>query len=271
MPPDNLGYSVFLSLDRGLSFGSGFRLKYKDLNYLVTAKHVLINDSGKPRCRELIVTCHSPELKFNNPFIFSIDIEKAKMQEKVFVSSTNDTIAILLGKNEKLYSKDKPLKKDKSCIKRPTAIIFEDYISLEKPPTGRIVSVDREATRSLDKIKIANDVYLMGYPTSLGMKNDSLFDPSKPLLRKGIIAGINVDKNTFIIDCPAYYGNSGGPIVEACEDGLFRVIGFVSRFIPFVTEWKNSREQLINTDISNSGYSVCVPMDCVFDLIDSIK
>lgn len=271
IPFDNLAYSVFLSLDRGASFGSGFRLKYKDSNLLITANHVIFDESGKPRCKELIVTCHSPELKFVKPFIFSIEIEEAVAKGKIFVSHKNDTTAILIGTNKKLYDHKISLKTDSSILKRPTSIEFENYITIESEPSGRIVSVDKEATRNLDDIKIANDVYLMGYPTSLGMKQDFLFDPTKPLLRKGIIAGINIEKKTFIIDCPAYYGNSGGPIVEACEDGFFRVIGFVSKFIPFITEWKNSRERVINTDISNSGYSVCIPMDSIFELIDGYK
>lgn len=132
------------------------------------------------------------------------------------------------------------------------------------------VSVDREATRSINDIQIANDVYLMGYPISLGIQKNSFFDYTKPLLRKGIIAGINLKENNFIIDCPAYPGNSGGPIIEDSEDEYFRVIGLVSKYIPYEIKWYNIREKIINTELANFGYSVCVPMNAVFELLDSI-
>lgn len=109
----------------------------------------------------------------------------------------------------------------------------------------------------------------MGYPTSLGMRRDVYFDGSKPLLRKGIIAGKNTKNNSFIIDCPAYFGNSGGPIVEYGEDELYRVIGIVSMYIPFETKWYSNRDRIENIELSNSGYTVCLPIDLVFKIIDN--
>jgi hypothetical protein len=265
LPKDNLGYAVLLSLDRGKSFGSGFRLKYKDANYIVTAKHVLFDAEEKLRCETLIVTLQSYVSPTDEPIILEIDMTKAKLLR----NSKNDVAAILIGKNKKLYKDEKPLKGDTSEIKRPALLIAEPYVSNVQMGTGRAVSVDKEATRGLNEIRISNDVYLMGYPTSLGLQKGTFFDYTKPLLRKGIIAGINYKENTFIIDCPSYYGNSGGPIIEACEDNYYRVVGLVSTYIPFETEWRNNREPIVNKEYSNSGYSVCVPMDAVFDLIDN--
>lgn len=103
------------------------------------------------------------------------------------------------------------------------------------------------------------------------MRHNQYYDFSKPLVRKGIIAGIDETKSTFVIDCAAYPGNSGGPVVEHCEDGFFRVTGVVSKYIPFETKWHSNRGDVINTDVSNSGYTVCVSMDAVQSMLSDDK
>lgn len=264
LPNDNLYYSVLLSLDEGKSYGSGFRLKYRDCNYLVTARHVLFNESFEIRASNLIMTCQNVN-SIDEPVILGVDLKSSSYE----FDKLNDVAVIKLGTFKKVYAKETPLKGDIKKHKRPTALHGEDYLSeISIPTNARLVSLDIEATRGIDKIRIGNDVYLMGYPTSLGMKRNDDFDSSKPLLRKGIISGIYKNKNTFIIDCPTYFGNSGGPIVEYAEDGYYRIIGIVSKYIPFVTEWYSSREHIKNTELTNSGYTVCVPIQAAFDLID---
>lgn len=264
LPDDNLYYSVLLSLDEGKSYGSGFRLKYKDYNYLVTARHVLFNENYELRAKNLIMTCQNAN-DTDKPVIFGIDLEEAFCK----YDKVNDAAIIRLGKFKKLYDKETPLKKDTATHKRPTVLTLESYLSeISMPINPRLVSLDKEATRGINEIRIGNDVFLMGYPTSLGMKRNEDFDSSKPLLRKGIIAGVHKNNNTFIIDCPTYFGNSGGPIVEYGEDDYYRIIGIVSKYIPFVTKWYSSREHITNTELTNSGYTVCVPIQAIFDLID---
>lgn len=264
LPEDNLYYSVLLSLDEGKSYGSGFRLKYKDCNYLVTARHVLFNENFELRASNLIMTCQNAN-NIDEPVMLGIDLKNAHCK----FDRINDVAVIKLGTFKKLYTKETPLKGNTEEHKRPTALYGESYLSeISMPSNVRLVSLDIEATRGIDEIRIGNDVYLMGYPTSLGMKRNDDFDSSKPLLRKGIISGIHKNKNTFIIDCPTYFGNSGGPIVEYAEDGYYRIIGIVSKYIPFVTEWYSSREHIKNTELTNSGYTVCVPIQAAFDLID---
>lgn len=267
LPEDNLYYSVLLSLDEGKSYGSGFRLKYNNHNYLVTARHVLYDDNYVLRAKNIIMTCQNRN-NIDEPAIIGIDVEKSHCN----FDKLNDVAIIKLGKFEKLYDHNIPLKNDNSEIKRPTALIGESCLSdISLPSNLRLVSLDREATRGIDEIKIGNDVFLMGYPTSIGMRRNEDFDSTKPLLRKGIIAGIHKNKNSFIIDCPTYFGNSGGPIVEYGEDDYYRIIGLVSKYIPFVTKWYSDREKITNTELTNSGYTVCVPIQAVFDLIDREK
>lgn len=133
------------------------------------------------------------------------------------------------------------------------------------------VSVNAEtATKLLADVLVSNDVFVYGYPTSLGLKNSPQFDFNKPLLRKGIVANIYPKQGTIILDCPVYYGNSGGPVVEVeyrPTGNHHHVIGVVSQFIPFVQQWHNPPSGIVNTEFHNSGYSVAVSMDKVFELI----
>lgn len=265
IPKSNLGYSIFLSIDSGKSNGSGFRMKFEDKNYIVSAKHVFFKEDGCLWGDNLLVTCQSVDNSLTEPIIFEVNLKEAK----IYPSKSSDIVVILIGSNVKLYDDETPLKNLNGDSLRPTTLYGEQYVTPLSGGKGKAVSVDPEATRNIDEIGIANDVYLIGYPISLGMQKNEYFDYSKPLLRKGIIAGIN--KQTFIIDCPSYQGNSGGPIIEHCEDDLFRVIGVVSRYIPFETKWFSNRERITNMEITNSGYTVCVSIDEVLSVLKTIK
>lgn len=262
--PDNFSYSILLSINEGKSKGSGFRLKYKGYNFIVSAKHVFLDNDNKPYGDSLVATCPSSPLG-QGRLILQIDLSKAK----IFYSDSSDVCVLLLGKNEHLAKPEKPLKHEMGEHKRPASLKIEDYVTILDQAGKYVTSVDIEATRTLNEIGIANEVYLMGYPTSLGLTQSKYFDITKPLIRKGIISGINEKEETFIIDCPSYQGNSGGPIVERGEDGYFRVIGLVSQYIPYETTWYNNREKIKNVEVSNSGFSVCVPFDKITELIES--
>jgi hypothetical protein len=269
IPHDNLAYAVLLSINEGKSLGSGFRMKVSGLNYLVSAKHVLYDRRDQLYGTTLIVTGHSPDRSATSPFILQVDLDKAK----ILTSSKFDIAAILIGRNKALDGHDHttPLKKLQVDLKRPTALVGESYVTSLQKGSGTAVSVDVEATGMLNSVSLASDVYLLGYPTSLGMQQNEYYDFSKPLVRKGIVAGIDEAKSTFVIDCPSYPGNSGGPVVEHCSDGHFRVTGVVSKYIPYETKWHSNRGDVVNTDISNSGYTVCVSIDAVLSLFSDTE
>lgn len=117
---------------------------------------------------------------------------------------------------------------------------------------------------------VANEVFIFGYPVSLGLKNIPQIDFTKPLLRKGIVAGKNDTLRTLVLDCPVYWGNSGGPVLEVETVGVatkrFTIVGVVSAFVPLVETWRNETQGYQNIDVSNSGYSVASPLDPVMAL-----
>jgi len=266
IPHDNLAYSALIVIDEGKSKGSGFRLKIGGKNYLVTAKHVLYDRKGQLYGDNLVLTFHNPDKNSMPPCILGIDLTKAT----ILCSDKYDVAAILIGKNIDIPGFDHitPLKNSTDAVRRPTALIADECVRVLDQGSGVAVSVDVEALGKLDSISLASDVYLMGYPTSLGMRNSEFYDFSKPLIRKGIVAGIHLKNSTFVIDSFVFPGNSGGPVVEHCADGFFRVVGIVSKYIPFETKWYSNRDDVVNTDVANSGYTVCVGMDAVLAMFD---
>ena len=73
---------------------------------------------------------------------------------------------------------------------------------------------------------------------------------------------------TIIVDCPSYQGNSGGPLFEISEDKKkIGVIGIVSRSVIQVEYLTNSYYKYNNVNISNSGYTVIIPIEFAYELM----
>jgi len=94
-------------------------------------------------------------------------------------------------------------------------------------------------------------------------------------LRKGIVAGKNLDTKTFLLDCPAYPGNSGGPIIAVGKDDngfeSRRIIGIVTQYIPYLEPQLNQSMQFKEFDLSNSGLSVGIPIESIDEIIEELK
>lgn len=235
----NVSYAAFLSsMDMSKKdSGSGFRLTLGEREFIVTAKHVIYDKKDNLRNNEYLCTSQNYLGGSLDTFMMSIDLTKSI----ITLFQNVDLVLIELIKDKSYYIQQ----------------------------TGNdITTVKMDDLLPLNKIQIAADVIQVGFPTSLYITRLNFFDVNKPLLRKGIVAGIHEKDNTFIIDCPAYYGNSGGPIVQIDEKNNLKVIGIVSRYIPFITEWRNKHErELIKEEFHNSGYAICVPLDLVISKI----
>lgn len=260
IPENNLAYSILLKFDTGSS-GSSFLLRTDEKVFLITAKHVLFDPkSNLKRGKKIELICQTEDINNEDVVQLSVDLEKID----ILKHPTADIGAIELASLKE--------KKQQGIYD----IEYCEGVSLLNKVEPNLVTVSAEdSTKLLKDVLISNDVFLYGYPTSLGLEDSPQFDYSKPLLRKGIVANIYKDFGTIILDCPVYYGNSGGPVVEVEYDGtLFhhKIIGVVVQFIPFKEEWMNTKSNVIqHTEFTNSGYSVAVAMDKVFELINYKK
>jgi hypothetical protein len=150
----------------------------------------------------------------------------------------------------------------------PSLLTLAPGVTVVEAAQQGIVAVARVNIRSLNEVLIGNDVVMFGYPTSLGIpprpQQPPQLEPDRPLLRKGVVAGKNITTNSIVLDRPAYYGVSGGPVLEIDREltvAHFWLIGVVKEFVPYVEMTRTF------SIVSNSGYSVATPMDFVLPLI----
>jgi hypothetical protein len=258
IPDNNLAYPVLVTLNNGSS-GSGFLLNTETHNYFITARHVLFDSLLNIKGDNGTLTCPSEEIDDDTTTVLSFDLKKLMSDGQVFKHSTADVAAITLGTITKNSHDDKY-----------TQHLIDGVTELQTSKTPIVAVIAKNTTLLLRDVLISNDVFLYGYPSSLGLKKSPQFDYAKPLLRKGIVASVNKNQGTIILDCPVYYGNSGGPVIQVKREGfetIHKVIGVISQFIPYYENWQNQSNGLIHTELSNSGYSVAVAMDYVFEML----
>jgi hypothetical protein len=256
IPDDNLAYPILIELESGSS-GSGFFVRLEDRLYFVSAKHVLYNEKGNLRAKKAKLTCQSKDINDDSTYEYTVDFTILSKSGNIYPHETKDVVAFLMS----------TVRKEESGSYKSSTISGIDRIHVGKSP---LVAVTVDSIKLIDQVFISNDVFLYGYPSSIGLKSLPQFDYLKPLLRKGIVANVNKQSGNIILDCPVYYGNSGGPVIETHQDGnivYHKVIGVVSQFIPFVEEWKNTKSGHTQVELSNSGYSVAVAMDYVYEII----
>ena len=253
---DPLTIPVLIVHEKGS--GSGVLLQLSNSVYLVTAKHVLFSE---------------PE-GTNPPVILS---PSASVKAYSSAGSTNvserminlDLIQLVHAGNVRFSTnQDIVLVRIESCQPNDHNVVH----ALSGVTINQGINASDEGWLChLADVDVGADVYMFGYPTSLTAPIREMFDPTQPLLRKGIVAGINPSKRIIIVDCPSYQGNSGGPVVQVEHPSLgateYKIIGLVSRFVPFQEEWENKTFRYSYVGISNSGYTIIVPIDVVLEMV----
>lgn len=250
---DGLAFSCLISL--GYSSASGFLMEHGKVLYLVTAKHVLF-DGDKLVNDEIEITCMPGRITDNSVHRLRVDL---RTNPPVY-SKEYDVAIIHLGHSDWNYRSE--------SYGTTLGIGVE---TIERSKTDALL-ITIEHIKNINMVNIGADIFLFGYPTSLGSSAVSLFDKTRPLLRKGIVANINKKTNSIILDCAVYPGNSGGPVLEVHtikDKKHYFLIGVVSKFIPYEQSWVNMRDRIKNIEYLNSGYSVATSMDVVLDLMEN--
>ena len=254
VPKNSLALPVLIVLGKNPS-GSGFFVTNSKGQYLVTAKHVLFNDS---RLKSSSCELFCPTSIDDDVRKYSINLKSLHKDGNLLNHPSKDLTIIKVGK---------VLKRQGETY----SISVVPGAKVKKRSKANVVGAIVERISKLEDCEVASDIYLYGYPSSLGLKHSPQFDYKKPLLRKGIIANINKKEGTLILDCPVYYGNSGGPVIHVfMKDGhrYYRTVAVVSQFIPYSERWVNQSNALTHIEVYNSGYSVAIAMDYVLELLD---
>ena len=285
IPDDNLAYPVLINLTDCASNvnsiqGTGFFLNAPSATYLVTARHVLFNEAARLapnqsrplQCKtaELLSYSRNPKEKQLNRFL--VDLEVLNQAGRVKAHPTHDVavvqVAVVVTSNPApavpTTTPDATKGSQEGNLETIPGIVANQIA-----PSG-ILGVALETVERFDQVLTPNDIYVLGYPASIGLQQAPQIDYSAPLLRKGIVAGTNSANKTIVLDCMTFHGNSGGPVLEVIHQGLqnrFRVIGIVSQYVPVAETWVNTTQSYFNMQLYNSGYSIAEPMDPVLELV----
>jgi hypothetical protein len=262
IPDDNLAYPVMVVLSKG-GMGSGFYLNTPTAAYLVTAKHVLFHPvTGELLAPTALFISYPSGVKETGRNVLSANLAMLLKNGEV-KPHPNEDVAIV-----RVATVDDHAAPDALPKERRVSLI-SGIASTEMTESG-ITGVATENTKKFDEVLIANSIVVLGYPTSLGLKEIPQLDQLRPLLRNGIIAGTNPGRKLLVIDCPVYPGNSGGPVIEISQQWpqtYFRVIGAVSEFVPFDSARFHGLPPDFSRSLINSGYGIVTPMDYVLELV----
>ena len=262
LPQDNLNYPIRIQVAN--SSGSGFLIKHENDVYLVTAKHVLFSRNINEAERVLIsnnarIICYprTPAGIAEIPRIYNLNIQDLLNSGDLKAHVSKDLVVIKIG--------------SLSVNGENTTLNLVNHVTVVQESGGGLVWYDMVNSRRLAEVEVTNTVFVLGYPISLSTPEMQQIDYDVPLARKGIVAGKNTRNQTVILDCPVYGGNSGGLVLEI-NNNIIHLIGVLVQFIPFVEQWENKRfPELKNTNLQNSGYSVALPVDNIFDLVNRIE
>jgi hypothetical protein len=238
--------------------GSGCFIQLSNSVYLVTARHVLFAEPQGTTPPSLL----SPMAQIRS--------YSQAGTTNVSARDMSLNLAQLFRDGEIRYStnRDVTLVRVEECIPGNSSVGTPLPGVYKDPRVGISTSGD---VWSITNIQVGGDVFMFGYPLSLTAPIQQMFDPSQPLLRKGIVAGVNLEKRVVIVDCPSYQGNSGGPVIQIDHPsfGLTanHIIGVVSSFVPFEEEWENKTLHYSHKFVSNSGYTIIEPMDIALELV----
>lgn len=263
IPADNLAYPVLVQVPlagnpKMSAQGTGFYLNLPKHTYLITARHNVFKPGTDtllgPRAR-LTSYGDRPGDQIDLSKRMNVEVDLAAMQAADQLA--HETGLDALGIPIAIHTSNELTKLAKN-------------VSRGGSDAG-LVGVGWRNTKRFDEILIGNDVFIFGYPTAIGLSKIPQLDYSRPLIRKGIVAGLNEKKRTIILDLAIYGGNSGGPVLEVHQTGPFsinyRVIGLVTDFIPTEGVTQATRSARNPDDVDNSGYSVAVPMEVVFEML----
>jgi V8-like Glu-specific endopeptidase len=143
---------------------------------------------------------------------------------------------------------------------------------VNRVPTGlglqeiaRTRRIGRSSIRYAEALEQGTDIYFLGFPLDFGAGEKTL----NPLIRSGVLAWIDEDRRSFLLDAISWPGNSGSPVwtkVEPEKPGPY-LIGMVSGHRAVKTQVSLTPAETSHVNL-NYGLAICVPMDRIMTVVD---
>ena len=263
LPDILLTSPVFIEHKNGT--GTGFLISDSTNLYFVTARHIFMDPTKKKSnilsVKEAKLTLYAEDPVTGEKTVYKINLEAALSSGLIMASPKEDVLIIKIAELEGAEGDKVAVKYYKKVVQKLTKSVFLNFIPIS-------------VLEKYEDVNVGDEIFLLGYPASIGLKMSPQFDYSRPLLRRGIIAGKYDPRKSLILDCPTYPGNSGGPvivkivkIVKNITITEYKLVGVVVEFIPYKEQWVNTRSMVVNIDIFNSGYSVAVSASRILELL----
>jgi trypsin-like peptidase len=183
LPEDNLAYPVQILAPGG--GGTGFFVRRNRELFLVTARHVLVDPLTEQLwSREATLRALSKDVKETAVTVIHVNAAQLQDAQLIRTDRIRDVAVIRL-----------------ATLKPDGMDTTPGVVVTEKSKAGIIVAPFDYLTRYAD-VDISSQIFMLGYP-SIGVTGSSQIDRTRPLVRGGIVAGLNSALKTIIIDAPA--------------------------------------------------------------------
>jgi S1-C subfamily serine protease len=257
LPEDNLAYPVQVLAQGG--GGTGFFVRRDRDLYLVTARHVLVNPMTEQLwAREATLRALSKDLKETAVTVIHLNTGQLQDERQIRTDAVRDVAVVRLG-----------------ILTSEGMNTTAGVVVTDRSKGGIIVAPFDYLTRYTD-VDVSSQIFMLGYP-SIGVTGAAQIDRTRPLVRSGIVAGVNASMRTIIIDAPVNHGNSGGPVVQLSRTNRLRIIGIATQFVPVPedvlplnpgnTSDSSGASSRTLLALGNSGYGVVASADAIIDLI----
>jgi hypothetical protein len=253
LPPDNLSYP--LRIEIGDFQSTGFFIRLNTKVYIVTALHTFYDEEELIDTRFKVIG-YTKNINDNLIWTFDVNLQTLIDNNHFYEHDSEDVAA--------LYFAD---------IEEGNLASLKEGINATQVQNDMMSMIPDNSIAQIDDVVISSEVYLLGYPASIGISDLPQIDFERPLVKKGGVAGINYDRKTIILDCAVFHGNSGGPVIQGKYIGIgnyqVSLIGVVTEFVPIEQDIEIEGESDIKgKTTSNSGYSIAVSMDAVKEMIN---
>lgn len=251
LPLNNLSYPIRLEFKDSLA--TGFIMRQNEKIFLVSAAHSFYDDNEDLQ-EQCIAISYTQDIRDNKTWEFNINIELIESIGYFFEHETEDVAAIHFAN-----------------IRDGLFFVCEG-IEVIKSEDDILTVITEASLKTIDEVVISSDVYVLGYPSSIGLEDIPQIDFEKPLVKKGVVAGVNFDKKTIVLDCEIYKGNSGGPVIQSIQTALgtyeFKLIGIITELVPIKQDIKiDGYVESTGTAYINSGYSIAVSIDAILEMV----